>query len=362
MAKRALREDDPALTAADETERVAGAPLPRERANFVGHAETLKTLCGNLASGRMPHGLILAGPRGIGKATLAYRLARYLFKYGFTARGPEDFAVAADDKVFHYVAAGAHPDLLIVRRAWDFKAKKVKSELSVDEARKLPGFFSQHAAMDGARVAIVDSADDMNRFAANALLKALEEPPTRTIVILTSHSPGGLLPTIRSRCRVLTMHPLSGGEVEAGLMELAPDAPAKDKSRALALAEGSLGLALELLDAKVLELHEQFVALMARWPDVDARALHKMAQGAAAAGDSGFARFADLALAELSRGVRAAAKGEGGKAALSASMNRLGPERASALHEHLRGAFREADYANLDKRQAIVSALINARR
>src|SRR5277367_4475775 len=153
-----------------------------------------------LDRGKLHHAWLLTGPEGVGKATFAYRVARRLLGATPDARfGP--LGSAPDHPVSRQVAARSHPDLLVLERAGeDGKARKV---IPVDDARRLPEFFSKAPASAPYRVAIVDAVDDMNPNAANALLKTLEEPPERGILLLVSHAPGGLLPTIRSRCRRL---------------------------------------------------------------------------------------------------------------------------------------------------------------
>src|SRR4029077_2872691 len=146
--------------------------------------------------------------QGIGKATLAYRFAcSALASPHERASGGETLDVADDTRAARQVRALSHPGLLLLRRPYDEKAKRFASAIPVDEVRRLRSFLSHRATDDGWRVVIVDDAKELNVNAANALLKSLEEPPQRTIFLLIAPAPGKLLPTIRSRCRMLPLNP-----------------------------------------------------------------------------------------------------------------------------------------------------------
>jgi len=207
MAKRTRGEDAP------ETDRLEGFAHPRETTRLVGQDAALERVSHAIRGGRPAQAWLITGPPGVGKATLAYRMARYLLTFGATDRGPADLSVPSADAV--RVAAGSHPGLLVLRRGLNPDTGKLMNVLSVDVVRRLAGFFGMTSGAGGWRVAIVDSADDMNDNAANALLKMLEEPPSRAMVIVLSNLPGRLLPTIRSRVITVRAQALTDAEMKA---------------------------------------------------------------------------------------------------------------------------------------------------
>lgn len=219
-----------------EPDAEPGTPHPRLASRFVGHEAAEAALASALESGRLHHAWLITGPKGVGKATLAYRFARRLL--GAPHAGPRALDADPDHPIARRIAALSHPDLRIIRRGLNEKGRS-RAEITVEEARALGGFFALKPAEGGFRVAVIDAADDLNRNAANAILKTLEEPPPRTVLLLVSHAPGGLLPTIRSRCRRLALKRLPdaavvealGGDADASLLRLAEGRP----GRAIAL-------------------------------------------------------------------------------------------------------------------------------
>lgn len=313
-------ELDPIAKADDqpESDRLAGLPHPRETQRLIGHEAAEAELRASFLSGRMPHAWLLAGPPRIGKATLAYRFARFVLAHGGRGQmgeGPVGAAEAAgggldlppDHPVFRRVAAQSHGELLVLRRPWDARAKRLKANLTVDEMRRLQPFFGMSASEGGWRVCIIDSADEMNTSAANALLKTLEEPPTRALLLLVCHAPHRLLPTIRSRARLLRLRPLAGAEVVQVLTGQRPDLT-PEAARALArLAEGSPGRALALASAGGLDLYRDLVGLLADLPALDPVAAHLLAERV---GGERFELFAELLDLWLLRLLRGAARGQ----------------------------------------------------
>ena len=237
---------------------------PRDNPLLIGHEAAEAMLLQAYRSGRLPHAWLFSGPRGIGKATLAFRFARFLFADGAAAGGlfaapPASLAVAPEHAVFRRVSSGGHADLLVVERSVDPKRKKLRSEIVVDDTRAIAGFLRLTPAEGAWRVVIVDGADMMNRNAANALLKILEEPPQKALLLLVSDNPGRLLPTIRSRCRILGLKPLADTEVRDALARYRPDLAAGDRAVLAQLAEGSIGRGLDLAAAGGLGLYRSLV-------------------------------------------------------------------------------------------------------
>ncbi len=195
---------------APEADRLEGFPHPRETRDLFGHEGAERALAATFASGRMHHGWLVAGPRGIGKATLAYRLARHALARP-EERDPSGMTLSVPDAALasRQVRALSHPGLLVIRRSYDVRTKRFSATIPVDAVRRVRSFLAHRAGEGAWRVVIVDEADQLNVSAANALLKSLEEPPPRTIFLLVSCEAGRLLPTLRSRCRLLELSPLA---------------------------------------------------------------------------------------------------------------------------------------------------------
>ncbi len=296
-----------------------------------------------LARGRLHHGWLLTGPEGIGKSTFAYRAARRLLG---AAPHPEHGPLGASpqDPVSRQVAARSHPDLMVLERVGeDGKARKV---IPVDDARRLPEFFSKSPSMGGWRVAIVDAVDDMNPNAANALLKTLEEPPERGVLFLISHAPGGLLPTIRSRCRRLRFGSWPEAEV-AAFVEGRAEVSAEDALNLARMSRGSPGRALELAARGAIAADQAARELVRRLPDADGPALQALADGFR--GGEGTERFT-LLFDRLSDHVRL-------RAELAAEEGSRDSDRWAAAWSKLAALPREVEGLNLDRADAFWSAL-----
>ena len=255
-----------------EGDRLAGAPHPRERFDLIGHADAEATLLAAWQSKRMPHAILLGGPQGIGKATLAYRLARFVLAGG--GDSAIDLSLSPDHPVSRQVASLSHPDLLVLRRVKADDQKNLSQVIRVEDTRRITSFFGSTSAYGGWRVCIVDAIEEMNASSANAILKLLEEPPALSLFILVSHTPGRLLPTIRSRCRRMDLKPLSEGEVAQALSSLAQDIPELDQSQIGSAAEasqGSVGRALSLIlgGEDGLEILQMTRAILGKLPSIE---------------------------------------------------------------------------------------------
>lgn len=279
-------------------------PHPRGTTALFGHADAEQTLLGAYRSGRIPHAWLIGGPPGIGKATLAYRMARFVLAHpdptGEAVLSATSLAVDAGDPAATRIAAQAHGNLLVLERAMGDN-DKLKTVITVDQARETVSFFGSTAAEAGWRICVVDSVDELNVAAANALLKILEEPPPRALMLLISHAPGRVLATIRSRCRRLMLKPLTPGDVAQALgAALGRDQDDPDLQAAAEAGEGSVARAWMLLDEKAAGLRERIVGMLSQLPRLDARALHGLGDAMAGTDPEKLEVFADTVNAWLS--------------------------------------------------------------
>ena len=323
-------------------------PHPRETFELIGHETAEVAFEAARARGRLHHAWLLTGPEGVGKATFAYRAARRLL--GAPADGdPGRLGSDSAHPVSRQVLNRAHPDLLVLDRTGE--DGKPRKTIPVDEARRLSEFFSKTPASAPHRVAIVDAADDLNANAANALLKTLEEPPTRGVLLLVAHSPGRLLPTIRSRCRRLAFMPLSL-EDAAGFVSARMDVTAEDALRLARMAHGAPGRALALGAAEAIALDDAAREIVAQLPQLDEALALSLADRFR--GGEGAGQFA-LLLERLAERVRtlvteAATHGQGGL------------DRWAQAWETLQRLPREVEALNLDRTDALFAALRELRQ
>ena len=282
---------------ARKTEQEITVRHPRETPDLFGHREAETALLNAYRSGRIPHAWLIGGPMGIGKATLAYRMARFVLAHpdplAPSVQHAETLAVDPSDHVARQITAGAHGGLLVLERGLNDRGT-MRTVITVDETRETISFFGSTAAVDGWRVCIVDTVDELNPNAANALLKILEEPPQRSLFLLASHSPARALPTILSRCRKLPLRPLAAGDViraAAQATGTAPDDPAL--AEAVGASEGSVARALTLLGGDALKLQQRTAALLATLPRVDPRELHALGDALGTSDRVALAAFID---------------------------------------------------------------------
>ncbi len=377
----------------------AEAPAPRANPELIGHADAEAVLAGAAREGRLPHAWLLTGPKGVGKATLAFRFARHLLARRPGMGGPQEpglFGAAElpapgsaanegegaglylppDDPVFRRVAAGGHPDLFTLEIGPDPKTGKPRKEISVDQVRKAVSFVRMTSAEGGWRVVVVDAADDLNANAAKALIKVLEEPPRHAVLLLVGHAPGALLPTVRSRCCRLALGPLPEAEVAALLGRFEPDLGDGDALALARLAEGSAGGALQLARSGGLELYGELVGLLSGLaPDaggerrpgrLDVARLHRFADRLGRGGEgSAFPTASAFLIWWLARLVRAGSLGRmpeevvpGEREVMAALLARGSLARWLGLWDKVSRLLGGVERANLDRKQAMLAAFL----
>ena len=209
------------------------------------------------------HAWLLAGPEGVGKATFAdAAAARVLAEASATPPAGQGLTLAPEHPTARLLAAGSHPDFRRLERGMNKSGTALARNISVEQVRELAGLFATHPSMGDWRTVVIDSIDDMETSAANALLKMLEEPPAKTLFFLVSHAPGRLLPTIRSRCRRLDFTALADDAMTSGLEQERPDDREKERARLISLGQGSAGRAIAIAEQDLGVLASQAVTLM----------------------------------------------------------------------------------------------------
>ncbi|HYD64300.1 DNA polymerase III subunit delta' [Azospirillum sp.] len=355
------------------------ALAPRRNPDLLGHEEAEATLLEAWNSGRLPHAWLIGGPPGIGKATLAFRFARFALANGgrdgedgqgaglFGApEPPSSLRIDPGHPTFRRIAASGHADLLTVERQRDEKRDRLKRDIAVDDVRKIAPFLRKTSAEGGWRVAIIDGADRMNTAGLNAILKILEEPPPGALLLLVSDNPGGMLPTIRSRCRKLTLKPLAEDTVIGLLGQHRPDLSPDDREALARLAEGSIGRAVALADAGGLDLYRELMKLLSTLPKLDVAAAHAFGDKLTRKQDDGLYETAtDLLVWWLARFARALARGAwpaevvpGEHALMTRFANARGLDRWMEVWEKIGRLFARAESANLDRKQVVLNALL----
>lgn len=332
-----------------EPDQLEGAPHPRDQFAFVGHQEGEAAFLEGLRSGRLHHAWLIGGPQGIGKATLAYRVARTVLD----PQRARDLSLAnldvpPDAPSARQLSALSHPNFAILRRAPATDKKAASTTIPVEAVRKALNMFGSTAADGGYRVCIVDSAEDLTISSANALLKVIEEPPPRSLFLIVSHAPQRVLPTIRSRCRRLLLRPLAASDIKTAIGSLGEpwaDMPSHLIDQALAYGEGSVRRTLELLDEDKVAFIGQVTKLLEGLPKADTKQVYALAEALAKrdADDS-----YELALETVQRWVS-------GRLHERAS---LGPARLAPLVEvceKIGRSAREIDVFNLDRRPFILT-------
>ncbi len=305
------------IEAAPEADRLGTFPHPRHTHRLHGHHTAEQTLSQAFTSGRMHHAWLLRGAEGIGKATLAYRFARFALADQLERdRIGGSLEIAGDTRVARQVGVLSHPNLLLIRRPWLLKEKRFAASIPVDEVRRIRSFLQLAAEQTAWRIVIVDSADELAGPAANALLKSLEEPPARTIFLLVSSEPGRLLPTIRSRCRTIDLAKLGSDDLKRAVSDALAAAdkdPIDDNQwpRLSSIADGSVRRALSISQSDGLKIYDRIEGLLGLMPKVDWQAAHALSDelGATAA-EQKYEAFLDMLLDILARLIRATALGK----------------------------------------------------
>jgi DNA polymerase-3 subunit delta' len=345
MAPRAAGGDAP-----PEADRFEEAPHPREALKLFGHAEAESELLQAYASGHLPQAFLIGGPPGVGKATLAWRLARFLLANPEPA-GAQGLDVPKDHPVARQVSALSHPDLILLRREWNEKSKRHFTDIRAEDVRAAQNLFHQAAGRGGYRVCILDSAEDLNAQSGNALLKLIEEPPPRSIFLIVAQRPGRVLPTIRSRCRRIALRALAPPDIARILTTLgAPwsSAAAAEIEAAIESSRASLHGVLRLLDGRGLETDARLRRMLGELPSVDWRAVDAIAeQVAAREGVDEYEALLASVYDWLQERVR------GGALAGTGDARRLAPY--AAAWEKLSEAARETEALNLDKRPFVIA-------
>jgi len=334
---------------ARKTEQETPVRPPRETPDLFGHREAETALLTAYRSGRIPHAWLIGGAQGIGKATLAYRMARFVLSHpdplAPSVQRAETLAVDPLDHVARQITAGAHGGLLVLERSLNDRGV-MRTVITVDETRETISFFGSTAAVDGWRVCIVDTVDELNPNAANALLKILEEPPQRSLFLLVSHSPARALPTILSRCRKLPLRPLATDDVVRAASQ-ATNMNADDPAlvEAAEAAEGSVARALTLLGGDALKLQQRTAALLAKLPQVDPRELHALGDALGTSDRVALAAFIDGIDRWIGEKLRA------GDA--NANLPRLA--RLAEVWEKIIRAARDTEAYNLERKPLVFS-------
>jgi DNA polymerase III subunit delta' len=333
---------------ANSGEETAEPPHPRATPVLFGHAAAEAAFLAAYRSGRVPHAFLIVGPKGIGKATLAYRIARFVLAHpdpsATAVQRAKSLAVDTGDPVARRIAAQGQGDLLVLERTPNEKGV-LRQQIAVDDVRRTVSFFGSTAGEGGWRIAIVDAVDELNRSSADALLKVLEEPPQRALLLLVSHAAGRVPATLRSRCRVITLRPLADPDIIAAVAA-GTGSTASDPQviAAAAAAEGSVARALALLDEDALALRQQALDLLDGLPALDPNGMHALGDALAGTDPQPLASFIDTVNAWLSNRLdrEGAGRGEIGRLA-----------RLAEVWERVNQAARDAAEYNLERKPLV---------
>ncbi|MEO0891789.1 MAG: DNA polymerase III subunit delta' [Pseudomonadota bacterium] len=303
------------MSDAPEPDKVPGAPHPRDAASLFGQGAAEADFLDAFNAGRLHHAWLISGLRGVGKATLAWRMARFLLATPEAGDGlfgealaPDTLDVAPDHPVARRMVAGAEPGFSHIIRRVNDSTGRLRNDIVAENVRDLNRFLQMSRTDGGRRVVLIDSADEMNMQAANALLKMLEEPPERTTFLLVSHQPARLLPTIRSRCRDLRLSVLGAEDMARALAQAGVDT--SEGAAVTELSGGSVGEAVRLINLEGLALYRDLIDIMGSLPALDrARAGRLSTQMAARGAEERLDLFFSLTDLMLARMARSGATG-----------------------------------------------------
>lgn len=354
----------------------ASLPPPRENPDMLRHEEIEQSLLSLQHNKNFPHALIFSGPMGVGKATMAFRLARFLLSQSpngeeegglFGESDPKPAAttlyIAPESPVFKRVASGGHADLRTIERAMDEKKGVRKGVVDIDSIRKIAPFLRMSSSDGGWRIVIVDEADTMNRYAQNAILKILEEPPPKALLILICNRLGTMIPTIRSRCRTFHFQALDKDTLSTLLKRGAPDATTSEIALLSALSDGSMGRALTMHEEKGANTLNTILAFLENWKSPEWSKIHPMADTLSRPdSEKAYTSFVTIMEWVAQSLLRAKATNDHGlpeilkSDALKTLQNHYSLEQWIDICEKLSSHFIAIDRSNLDKRHGVIGA------
>lgn len=352
------------MSRSDEPEAwpdIDGDRPPRLTREIIGHDAAFADFTQSRSRGRLHHSWLLSGIKGIGKASFAYQVARHLL-LKTPADTPLHHCVPDTDPAMRLIDTGAHPDLFVLTRGYNRDTDKFRTEIAIDDVRRMKSFFQLSSAGANWRVCIIDSLDEMNKYSLNSLLKILEEPPEKSIFLLVSHRVGSVLDTIKSRSRQLEFRPLTCPQLEQLVSHHLPETPPEAMAAAAFLADGSAHMALTLAELGGFDLYRDLIALLDGLPRPDVEALHGFADRFGPRGDvKSFPVFCFLLSNWLHRALRSHIDGQnlvpvfaGEDDVAARFVSRTNTGALLGLWEKITDDARQAEALNLDRKQIVL--------
>ena len=352
------------MSRADEIEErpdIDGDRPPRLTREIIGHDVGFADFTQSRARGRLHHSWLLSGIKGIGKASFAYQAARHLL-LNTPADTPVHQPLPDTDPAMRLIDGGVHPDLFVLARGYNRDSDKFRTDIPVDDVRRMKSFFQLSSADGNWRVCIIDSLDEMNKYSLNSLLKILEEPPQKSIFFLISHRVGGLLDTIKSRSRQLDFKPLARPQLEQIIAHHLPETAPEAAAAAAFLADGSADMALTLAELGGFDLYRDLISLLDGLPRPDVESLHGFSDRFGPRGDAkSFPVFCFLLSSWLHRALRSHIDGQeivpvfaGEDEVAARFVARVGTGALLGLWEKINDDARRAEALNLDRKQIVL--------